>query len=165
MLNRTNRTLSANLNRLNLGTRSLAPVAGLNNGAKTLRIRHAHGVVMRAGLVGYLPRIPDSRVDQPSSPGSPFVPSRLFASPAVRPEVELAAAMSAPDSRRPFAPCEQPGGSEARPSKRPSEQGRTEQSNRQPLQGVRWLPGDGPVWTSTRATQGTIAARFAAVGG
>ena len=32
MLNRTNRTLSAHLNRLNLGTRSLAIVAGVNNG-------------------------------------------------------------------------------------------------------------------------------------
>jgi len=42
MLNRTNRTLSANSNRLNLGTRSLAPVAGLDTVTQTLRVRHAH---------------------------------------------------------------------------------------------------------------------------
>jgi len=37
MLNRTNRTLSANLNRLNLGTRMLGLNAGVNNGSLTLR--------------------------------------------------------------------------------------------------------------------------------
>lgn len=37
-----NRTLSANTNRRNLGTRSLAFVAGLNTGFQTLRVRHAH---------------------------------------------------------------------------------------------------------------------------
>jgi len=42
MLNRTNGTLSANTNRLNLGTRSLALVAGFNVGEQTLRVRHAH---------------------------------------------------------------------------------------------------------------------------
>ena len=52
MLNRTNRTLSANLNRLNLGTRSLASQASLVNGAKSLPTRHAFPVVMRAGMVG-----------------------------------------------------------------------------------------------------------------
>ncbi len=39
MLNRTYRTLSANTNRLNLGTRSLATLAGGNTGAMTLRFR------------------------------------------------------------------------------------------------------------------------------
>jgi len=49
MLNRTNRTLSANRNGLNLGTRSLA-IAGGSNGIKTLRDLHAHGIAMRAGM-------------------------------------------------------------------------------------------------------------------
>jgi hypothetical protein len=51
MLNRTNRTLSANLNRLNLGTRSLV-LTGVNNGDVTLRVRHAHAHVyaMRDGM-------------------------------------------------------------------------------------------------------------------
>jgi hypothetical protein len=55
MLNRTNRTLSAPLNRLYLGTRSLAPDSGANTGKQALRIRHAHldGVVMRAGMTRY----------------------------------------------------------------------------------------------------------------
>jgi len=55
MLNRTNRTLSAPLNRLNLGTRSIAPDSGANNGKQTLRIRLAHpvGVVMRAAMTRY----------------------------------------------------------------------------------------------------------------
>src|SRR5215208_6003695 len=56
MLNRTNRTLSANLNRLNLGTRSLAATANVNTGdLQTLRIRHAHRVVMRDGMHGFAP--------------------------------------------------------------------------------------------------------------
>jgi len=52
MLNRTNRTLSANLNRLNLGTRSLVLTTGVNNGDSTLRVRHAHAHVyaMRDGM-------------------------------------------------------------------------------------------------------------------
>ena len=41
MLNRTNRTLSANLNRLNLGTRSLAATANVNKGdLQTQRSHH-----------------------------------------------------------------------------------------------------------------------------
>src|SRR5215217_8009287 len=53
MLNRTNRTLSANLNRLNLGTRSLAAPANVNTGdLQTLRIGHARHVVMRDGMHG-----------------------------------------------------------------------------------------------------------------
>jgi len=42
MWNRTNRTNSANSNRLNLGTRSLAPVAASTFGPQTLRLRHTH---------------------------------------------------------------------------------------------------------------------------
>jgi hypothetical protein len=63
MLNRTNRTLSAHLNRLNLGlgTRSVALVAIANNGKQTLRTRYARFVVMRDGMMGSPgDRIPDS---------------------------------------------------------------------------------------------------------
>ena len=75
MLNRTNRTLSANTNRLNLGTRSFAQALGLNIGKQTLRLRHAHPQAwmdaVRAGV--------DVDVDvpitwgypRPSIPGSP----------------------------------------------------------------------------------------------
>jgi hypothetical protein len=53
MLNRTNLTLSALAlsNRLNLGTRSLAANAGVNNGDKTQTIRQSHHGVMRDGMM------------------------------------------------------------------------------------------------------------------
>jgi len=56
MLNRTNLTLSALAlsNRLNLGTRSLAASAGVNNGGTTLRICPSHQDVMREGMVWYV---------------------------------------------------------------------------------------------------------------
>jgi hypothetical protein len=54
MLNRTNRTLSANTNRLNLGTRKLDQNASANNGSLTLRTAHASPVVtVRTGVVTY----------------------------------------------------------------------------------------------------------------
>jgi len=62
MSNRTNRTLSANSNRLNLGTRSLALVACVN-GTTTLRFRLAHvshqGVFMRDERMLFVPSITD----------------------------------------------------------------------------------------------------------
>jgi hypothetical protein len=62
MSNRTNRTLSANFNRLNLGTRSLALVACVN-GTTTLRFRLAHvshpGVFMRDERMSFEPSITD----------------------------------------------------------------------------------------------------------
>jgi hypothetical protein len=53
MYNRTNLTLSARTlsNRLNLGTRSLAPTASVNHGDQALRIRHSYHDVMREGMV------------------------------------------------------------------------------------------------------------------
>ncbi len=54
MLNRTNRTLSANTNRLNLGTRKLDQNASDNNGTLTLRTAHLFPVAaVRAGVVEY----------------------------------------------------------------------------------------------------------------
>jgi hypothetical protein len=46
MLNRTNRTLSANQNRLNLAARSLAQAPGVNMGPNSLRIRLDHPQVV-----------------------------------------------------------------------------------------------------------------------
>jgi hypothetical protein len=54
MLNRTNLTLSALTNRLNLGTRALVLNASVNNGKPTLRIRHFHHDVMRQRMVWYV---------------------------------------------------------------------------------------------------------------
>ena len=93
MLNRTNRTLSAHLNRLNLGTRSLALKSGVNIDGQTLRSRHAHCVVMRDGMreqaldpasAAMTGTIASTRI-----PGLPIVPSWLIASPVVRPRVGL----------------------------------------------------------------------------
>jgi hypothetical protein len=56
MLNRMNLTLSALAlsNGLNLGTRSLAADASVNDGDQTLRIRHSHHGIMREGMVWYV---------------------------------------------------------------------------------------------------------------
>ena len=51
MLNRTNRTLSANLNGLNLGTRSFVVKANAFNGNPTLLIPHTHQHAMRDGTM------------------------------------------------------------------------------------------------------------------
>jgi hypothetical protein len=95
MLNRTNRTLSANLNRLNLGTRSLAASANVNSiGVQTLRTRHVHRVVMRDGILGYQPSpIPISRDISPAIPDPSSVRPRPVTSRVVRPRVEFAAVM------------------------------------------------------------------------
>jgi hypothetical protein len=55
MLNRKNLTLSALAisNRLNLGTRSLAADASVNDGDQTLNVRHSHHGVMREGMAWY----------------------------------------------------------------------------------------------------------------
>ena len=55
MLNRTNLTLSALAlsNGLNLGTRSLAANASVNDGDQALNVRHSHHGVMREGMVWY----------------------------------------------------------------------------------------------------------------
>jgi len=91
MLNRTNRTLSANLNGLNLGTRSLAATAINNTGdLQALRIRHDdHRHVMRDGMPSYSRTSSSIRsgVGIPVIPGSPSVSSWLSASLSVRPWV------------------------------------------------------------------------------
>ena len=103
MFNRTNLTLSARTlsNRLNLGTRSLALNASVNDGDQTLRIRHAHHDVMREGMVWYdvFPIIPTeirnsvhSRLIFPAAAapaelrdtGNPVYPRMTFASNPIR---------------------------------------------------------------------------------
>lgn len=59
MLNRTNRTLSAHTNRLNLGTRKLDQNASANNGSLTLRTSVTQPAVrVRTGVVPYPGIIP-----------------------------------------------------------------------------------------------------------
>jgi hypothetical protein len=66
MLNRTNRTLSAHTNRLNLGTRKLDLNASTNNGRLTLRTALTSPVVsVRTGFVPY----PGFRFEEPSIMG------------------------------------------------------------------------------------------------
>jgi len=66
MLNRTNRTLSANLNRLYLGTRSLVLGTNETNGKLTLRARHAHVDFPR--VVTSWSHDPSSISDRPGAP-------------------------------------------------------------------------------------------------
>jgi len=96
MLNRTNRTLSANLNGLNLGTRSLVLATGLNNNVKsTLRARHAHARVHayspRDGMFGRFdsgfmqPMQEPQEIAIPEIPCSPPVVRRSVVGRAVDP--------------------------------------------------------------------------------
>jgi len=77
MLNRTNRTLSANLNRLNLGTRSFVLKTGVNIGDSTLRVRHAHAYAMRDGMF----RSFDPAISDPSWVAIPSIPCSSPVSP------------------------------------------------------------------------------------
>ena len=109
-MNRTNRTLSANLNRLNLGTRSFVLATGEFNGSSTLRFRHAHGATaMRAGMRWSSdPFIrPASRIAIPSVPGSSMdVPGRpTVAVVVVRPPVGYRDALPALTARLALAAC------------------------------------------------------------
>jgi len=70
-LNRTNLTLSALSNRLNLGTRSLVLGTGVNHGGNTLRLRHYHHDVMRDRMVWYVvSSFGSSKYDIPPMPDS-----------------------------------------------------------------------------------------------
>jgi hypothetical protein len=74
-LNRTNLTLSALAlsNGLNLGTRSLAANASVNDGDLTLRTRHSHHDVMRERMVWYVvSSISKPMYAIPAIPGSFF---------------------------------------------------------------------------------------------
>jgi hypothetical protein len=99
MLNRTNRTLSANLNRLYLGTRSLVLNAGETNGKTTLRARHAHAYAdfARVGMdwshdpsairIRPMERISVIPCSSPAGPWS--VPGRVAGPVTVEPQVTV----------------------------------------------------------------------------
>lgn len=94
MLNRTNRTLSAYLNRLSLGlgTRKFALVANANIAKQTLRTRHVHRVVMRDGMEGdSMDRIPYSIPGISSIPCSSPEPARPSSAVAGRSRTERVA--------------------------------------------------------------------------
>jgi hypothetical protein len=93
MLNRTNLTLSALSNRLNLGTRSLVLGTGVNHGGHTLRLRKSHHDVMRERMVWYvvssvvptqydIPPVPDSIIPGPQQSLVQFAASRVTRRPA-----------------------------------------------------------------------------------
>lgn len=100
MLNRTNRTLTANLNRLNLGTRSLALQGGFN-GKISVRARQAHAGAPRAGMPGsFDPSIRHSSWIEPSGIlGSFSVESWPVATRSVRPPVGVSVSPPVPTVR------------------------------------------------------------------
>ena len=162
MLNRTNRTLSANLNRLNLGTRSLAATANVNTGDfQTLRIRHAHRVVMRDGMHAFSPQpIPIRSEAIPVIPGSLPVPSWLVESRVVRSGVGLAAETSSVTDR----PCRSARSrDQARGRVLPRQE--RPKGDRKPLTGKRLHPGCGLGYRPARAALAPAAALPAAAGG
>jgi len=163
MLNRTNRTLSANLNRLNLGTRSLAVAAGLNIGEPTLRTRHAHRDVMRDGIIEYRPSpIPISRDAMPSIPSSSSVSPGLVASPVVWPWVDFAVEASFDTDRR--CRVEDPRGPFLRRGQALQGQGLAK-SGRKPLTGKRPRGIHGLGTLPANADPSTAAATLAAAAG
>ncbi|MBV8556743.1 MAG: hypothetical protein JO116_14365 [Planctomycetaceae bacterium] len=90
MLNRTNRTLSASLNRLNLGTRPLASFASLFNGELTLHTRHAYPAVSRDGMPGDQPwSLSGPRGEIAGMTDSPMGSSRLVTSGVIPTRVKL----------------------------------------------------------------------------
>jgi hypothetical protein len=166
MLNRTNRTLSASQNRLNLGTRSLAFVAqaNFNIGTSTLHVRHDYPVVMRAGTVGdpidargiaiaiAIPRRTKA-IKLPTLPGSTSVSPWLHASCAVpvHPRVALAACLAALEEPAVRPGC---GRRPVRPTGQRQQQLQQQRDNRRALTGT-WQP----------STPGLVAASVAAAGG
>ena len=87
MSNRTNRTLSANTNRLDLGTRSLAILAGVNNGTtKTLRLRLAHashlGSFARVGRMDIDPAMITPPRSEPAKPSSKWASESAESKPS-----------------------------------------------------------------------------------
>jgi len=178
MLNRTNRTLSANLNRLNLGTRSLASLAqvSFNSGTQTLHTRHAYAVVMRAGMVGDLVDpivISIGRYEISPIPGSPSVSSWLTESYAIQPRVSYTTSAAAfpagPGHVNTFdhacLPAGEPG---PRPTRLSKGRGRAERKTlagkRRPLQqGTGLVQAVAGQWKPE--ILGPAAARVAAAGG
>ncbi len=162
MLNRTNRTLSANLNRLNLGTRSLANLAGVNTGDKTLRTRHVHRVVLRDEMRGYqsMPMIIGQESIPPISSSSSVPPWHVPSSPVVRRRVDVAA-VSFPQADR---HC-QFGEFQGHAPEHLWQQQECSKRNGIPLKGLRLLSGDDLGSRLARATLATTAAAATAAAG
>jgi hypothetical protein len=83
MLNRTNRTLSANLNRLNLRTRSFALTKGTNMDQPALQNRHAQGHTVRAGIPPQIAIPIEESYARPEFPASSSVSPSLIRSSGV----------------------------------------------------------------------------------
>ena len=97
LMNRTNLTLSALAfsNGLNLGTRSLAANASVNDGDQTLRTRHSHHDVMRERMVWYVvSSIPKPMYAIPAIPGSFFQQQQRPSSCLTSPQGEVAVDVS-----------------------------------------------------------------------
>ncbi len=166
MLNRTNRTLSAHLNRLNLGTRSLASQASFINGNSTLHTRLVHPVAVRAGVV----RVPVypmimGTIGIPAIPGSPSVSPWLIASCAIHPRVDSgsdrpsSAAWQVNVVDEPCLRGMEPGPRQTGRSPKPG------QAVRKPFMGKRRQQPAGLAGMCLQATLGPVAALSAAAGG
>lgn len=116
MLNRTNRTLSANFNRLNLGTRSLALVASGINGTVTLRGRLSRGDSPRDGsreairIASISMSFPHESMKRPpmapcSSPADPWRTWRADTGPVAAVPVPVAVESSVVRSAGIAGPC------------------------------------------------------------
>ncbi len=168
MLNRTNRTLSAHLNRLNLGTRSLDLNVSAFNGEPTLRIRHAHAVVLRDGMVG-APLIPMpigiGRWGISVIPCSPPVVPQPSVRCVIPATVEFAADVP-PRKDRPVVTSGRPS---PRGGSQPQTPARNQQwcakSGRKFFTGKRLHHGEGFAGVAARATCGVAAATLAAASG
>jgi hypothetical protein len=165
MLNRTNRTLSAHLNRLNLGTRSLA-IQASNHGDSTLYTRFVHPVAVRAGVVG-VPVYPISmgRIGIPSIPGSPSLSSWLIASCAIDPRVDSGSdRSSSADWQVNLVDPSCLRGAEPGPclTRRSPERGA---AGRKPFMGKRRQQPAGLAGMCGQATLGPVAAQATAAGG
>jgi len=160
MLNRTNRTLSAQNHRLNLGTRSLALVASvINNDSQTLHTRHAFAAAMRAGVSGVVvsPHIM-ARYAPRLIPGSPSVSPWLFESCEIDPVAGFFHDAPSDVDRRvdAFDPTDR---LEAEPGLL------TRTAVREPLAGKRRQQASKPAGSWMKATPGPVAANHAAAGG
>jgi hypothetical protein len=95
MLNRTNLTLSALSNRLNLGTRSLVLNTSVNHGAHAQHIRHSHHDVMRDRMVWYAVfSFKPGKYDIPPIQGSIIPGQQQRPIRCQRPEASLAACLA-----------------------------------------------------------------------
>jgi hypothetical protein len=160
--NRNNPMLSANTNRLNLGTRSFALTANVNNGDQSPRLRHDHSITtMRAGfIVGAKP--PVGGYPQPSQPGSPLAAPQLALGCALRGRVEVVAEAPSERSVVRDESVERKGWPRSRAWTRSSgTTGRTRRSLS--ATGLMWLPSplDGQA-TAVAMPQTTLAAQAAA---